>query len=294
MEELKSGVDNISDDDLWSIMLETSSDAPVTHMPSEVKGLIEMRLKGMIMRRRIFTAVKYVAAACIVAGVFLGFHSLYKPADTERYLSSAVKAGSKSELTLPDGSRVQLNSASSITFDLGCETSRTVYLNGEAYFDVAKDDELPFRVVVGEMMIEVHGTSFNVNAYDTNRIETALVSGKVSITAPTLHSRQYTLSPGEIALYNKNDSTLSISHADMHLATGWLDEYLIFDSEPLSQVIKKIERWYGMDVELRRKDIAGDELTGSFRHENIHNVLYSLSLQYNFQYELEKDHIIIY
>lgn len=294
MEELKSLVDNISDDDLWKLMVENSDDDNFSTMTSDVKFGIEKKLRKMIIRRRIYTFTKYIAAASIIICIYLGSNSLYKPDDTDRYLTSAVKSGSKTELTLPDGSRVQLNSASSITFDLSNKNSRTVYLNGEAFFDVAKDPKLPFRVMVGEMMVEVYGTSFNVNAYDVNHVETALVSGKVFITAPKLHTQQYSLSPGEMAVYNHNDSTISISHADIHLATGWLDEYLIFESEPLSQVIKKIERWYGMDVELRRKDIADDVLTGSFRHENIHNVLYSLSLQYNFNYELEKDHIIIY
>lgn len=294
MADLSTQVDGISDDDLWTVMLDTDDEASQLVMPAGVKDLVAMRLHGMIVRRRWYAALKYAAAAAVVlCGVF-GFHSLYQTPDTDRLLTTAVKAGSKSELTLPDGSRVQLNSASSISFDIDDSRTRTVYLRGEAFFDVAKDQERPFRVMVGDMAIEVHGTSFNVNAYNEDRIETALVTGKVTITDPSLPSQRYVLTPGDIAVFSRTDTTMSISRADMHLATGWLDEYLVFDGEPLASVIKKIERWYGMDVELRCKEIANDSLTGSFRHENIHNVMHSLSLQYNFKYDIDKDHIIIY
>ena len=80
----------------------------------------------------------------------------------------------------------------------------------------------------------------------------------------------------------------------MHVETGWCNDYLIFDSEPLIDVIEQIERWYGVEIELKYPQIAQDLLSGSFRHENIQNVIHSLSLQYKFEYEIHKDKIIIY
>ena len=87
---------------------------------------------------------------------------------------------------------------------------------------------------------------------------------------------------------------LKITKADVHVETGWCNDYLIFDSEPLIDVIEQIERWYGVEIELKYPQIAQDLLSGSFRHENIQNVIHSLSLQYKFKYEIHKDKIIIY
>lgn len=294
MPEFRSQLGSTTDDELWSAMLDTADDLPGADMPVAMKSLVADRLHLMIMRRRWYTALKYAAAAVVVLCAGLGFHSLYTAPVPGQAFTAAVKPGSKSELTLPDGTRVQLNSASSVSFDTADRHARTVRLTGEAFFDVTKDPDRPFRVMVGDMQVEVHGTSFNVNAYDLDRIETSLVTGKVTISDPVLPARSYTLSPGEKAVFCRSDSSIAIAPADMHLATGWMEEYLVFDGEPLAQVIRKIERWYGMDVELRRKDISTDSLTGSFRHENIHNVMYSLSLQYDFRYTIEKDHIIIY
>ena len=105
---------------------------------------------------------------------------------------------------------------------------------------------------------------------------------------------EYTLTPGEKATYSSVDKALKITKADVHVETGWCNDYLIFDSEPLIDVIEQIERWYGVEIELKYPQIAQDLLSGSFRHENIQNVIHSLSLQYKFKYEIHKDKIIIY
>ncbi|MDE6305865.1 MAG: FecR domain-containing protein [Muribaculaceae bacterium] len=294
MPEFRSQLGSTSDDELWSMMLDASCYAHETGMPQAMKSLVADRLHVMIMRRRWYAVLRYAAAAAVVLCAGLGFHSLYTAPVPGQMLTTAVKAGSKSELTLPDGTRVQLNSASSVSFDIDDRHARTVRLTGEAFFDVAKDPKRPFRVMVGDMQVEVHGTTFNVNAYNVDRIETSLITGKVTISDPVLPAKSYTLSPGEKAVFCRADSSISISRADMHLATGWMEEYLVFDGEPLWSVVERIERWYGVDIELRRKDISSDSLTGSFRHENIHNVIYSLSLQYKFRYKIDKDHIIIY
>ena len=85
-----------------------------------------------------------------------------------------------------------------------------------------------------------------------------------------------------------------ISKADAHVEAGWRDNYLIFESTPLIDVIAQIERWYGVEIRLHHKQIAQDLLSGSFRNESIQNVIRSLSIQYGFKYEIHKDIITIY
>ena len=204
-----------------------------------------------------------------------------------------MKPGSKSEITLPDGTKVQLNGATTITYDVDNSRQRLVRLSGEAFFDVAKNPDCPFRVIANDLQIEVLGTSFNVNTYKKDIIETSLLTGRIKISGGLL-PQEYILTPGEKATYSSTDKVLKITKADVHVDTGWCDDYLIFDSEPLTDVIEKIERWYGVEIELRCPQIGQDRLSGSFRHESIQNVIRSLSLQYGFKYEIHKDKITIY
>ncbi len=208
-------------------------------------------------------------------------------------ITANVKSGSKSEIILPDGTKVQLNGATTITYDVNSSKQRLVQLSGEAFFDVAKNPDCPFRVIANDLQIEVVGTSFNVNTYKKGVVETSLLTGQIKISGGSF-PQEYILTPGEKATYSSINNALKITQADVHVETGWCDDYLIFDSEPLIDVIEEIERWYGVEIELRCPQIGQDLLSGSFRHENIQNVIHSLSLQYKFKYEIHKDKITIY
>ena len=166
-------------------------------------------------------------------------------------------------------------------------------MQGDAFFDVAKNPDCPFRVIANGLQIEVVGTSFNVNTYKKGVVETSLLTGQIKISGSSF-PQEYILTPGEKATYSSINNALKITQADVHVETGWCDDYLIFDSEPLIDVIEEIERWYGVEIELRCPQIGQDLLSGSFRHENIQNVIHSLSLQYKFKYEIHKDKITIY
>lgn len=146
---------------------------------------------------------------------------------------------------------------------------------------------------INDLQIEVVGTSFNVKTYKKDIVETSLLSGRIRISGGSL-PHEYTLSPGQKATYSAMDRTLRISKADAHVEAGWRDNYLIFESTPLIDVIAQIERWYGVEIRLHHKQIAQDLLSGSFRNESIQNVIRSLSIQYGFKYEIHKDIITIY
>ena len=292
--EFKESVNKASDDELWDIMLDEYKESKHNiAMPQAVKTSIKNSIHHKIQRNRYFSFARYAAAAILIISASLGIYSVVNKEQSQQFLSANVKAGSKSELILPDGSKVQLNGSSKIRYNIDNSKQRVVYLSGEAYFDVARNKKLPFKVMVGDIQIEVLGTSFNVNSYSKNIIETSLFSGRIKITGNDLNS-EYFLVPGEKATYNINKKRLEISKADADIDKGWCNDFLIFDSKPLSEVIEKIERWYGVDIELRCNTIANDKLSGAFRHESIENVIKSLSIQYNFKYEIEKDKIIIY
>ena len=133
-------------------------------------------------------------------------------------ITANVKPGSKSEIILPDGTKVQLNGATTIRYDVNDTEQRLVHLSGEAFFDVAKSPDCPFRVMVNDFQIEVLGTSFNVNTYKKDVIETSLLTGKIKISGGSL-PHEYTLTPGEKATYSSVDKALKITKADVHVET---------------------------------------------------------------------------
>lgn len=292
--EFKKELGNTPDEELWNVMMDMEKDsAPEIGMPPMMKKQIRKELHQIIWKRRWLQYAKYAAVIALLVTSSFGIYSLFETPSAQQMLTAHVKPGSKSEIILPDGTKVQLNGATTFAYDVDNSRQRLVRLSGEAFFEVAKNPDCPFRVIANDLQIEVTGTSFNVNTYKKDIIETSLLTGQIKISGGSL-PQTYVLTPGEKATYSGADKELKITKVDVHVETGWCGNYLIFDSEPLVDVIKKIERWYGVEIELRCPQIGQDLLSGSFRHENIENVIHSLSLQYKFKYEIYKDKIIIY
>lgn len=295
-ERLRSDMPQVSDESLWEAMLDNAPVGEPVPMPAEMKLDVAANLRKSVIRRRLSAWLRYGAAACVlaVAAVSVGVILLGDHTKPVQEMTAAIPAGSRSTLTLPDGTKVQLNSASELSFDFDTDEARTVRLRGEAYFDVTKDKDRPFRVMVSDIAVEVHGTSFNINAYNPNSIETSLVSGSVSLGGPGLKGRTYQMSPGEKAVYNRAQGSITIAPTDVASSTAWLNGVMVFDKMPLREVIASIERSYGVEIELRRMELAGDTMTGSFRSEDINNVMSSLEKIYKFKYTIDKNHIVIY
>ena len=292
--QFKEELNHIPDEELWNVMIDMEKDATTEiGMPPMMKKQIRKEMHQIIWRRRWIQITKYAAVIALLVTSSLGVYSLLNTPETQQMITANVKPGSKSEIILPDGTKVQLNGATTITYDVNSSKQRLVQLSGEAFFDVAKNPDCPFRVIANGLQIEVVGTSFNVNTYKKGVVETSLLTGQIKISGGSL-PQEYILTPGEKATYSSINNALKITQADVHVETGWCDDYLIFDSEPLIDVIEEIERWYGVEIELRCPQIGQDLLSGSFRHENIQNVIHSLSLQYKFKYEIHKDKITIY
>ncbi|MGN6509498.1 MAG: FecR family protein [Chitinophaga sp.] len=150
--------------------------------------------------------------------------------------------GGQYRIDLPDGSRVWLNAASSLTFPASFAglQERSVELSGEAYFEVAEDANKPFRVISGGHRVEVLGTHFNVNAYhDEPEIKTTLLEGAVKVNGSLLK-------PGQQSVMR--NGALSIRKADTEMETAWKNGEFIFDGQDFRTVMRMISRWYDADV----------------------------------------------
>lgn len=157
-----------------------------------------------------------------------------------------IPHGGEYKLTLSDGTRVHLNAMSSIRFPVVFSADkRIVEITGEAYFEVAKDGK-PFIVQTPNMAVEVLGTSFNISSYQNEPCQTTLVSGSIKLA--TLTGTERILKPSEQAVYDINTEAFFIQKVDPHQYTSWTTGKIICKDERLEDILKKLSRWYEIDV----------------------------------------------
>ncbi len=163
------------------------------------------------------------------------------------YNTLTTPRGGQYQVVLPDGSKVWLNAASSLHFPTAFTgNQREVELTGEAYFEVAKNKEKPFRVKVGDMQINVLGTHFNINAYtDENAVKTSLLEGSVKIIKCNASDL---LKPGQQAILNKKEDKIKISNANMDEVMAWKNGLFQFEGSDLTTIMREICRWYNVEV----------------------------------------------
>lgn len=236
-----------------------------------------------------------VAAVAIVACLFVtvwNISILYQQ-EKEAPFFVEVPAGNKAQLTLPDKSLVKLNSESSLSYTYQ-NGKRIAELDGEAYFHISKDKKHPFVVQVGNLNIEVLGTSFNVRSYkECDIIETSLVEGSICLYDSKHPAESLILKPSQKAIYSRNNRNISFMETDNVKETAWTQNHLVFESEKLSAVFNKIERWYGVKITLLCPEIANDRISGSFKNEQLPYVMEALKIQYGFNYEITSNNITI-
>ncbi|MGN6417856.1 MAG: FecR family protein [Pseudobacter sp.] len=159
----------------------------------------------------------------------------------------ATPTGGQYKLTLPDGSRVWLNASSSIKYPVAfTNEERVVSVKGEVFFEVAKDVKKPFRVKVGDMQIDVLGTSFNVNAYDNEPlVKTTLLDGSVKVSNK---KRAVHLSPEEQSQMDLNGQFVVKNSINTEETIAWKNGYFYFDKVELPIILREFARWYDLDV----------------------------------------------
>jgi len=215
--------------------------------------------------RRLWVRVASVAAI-LLAGLLLGGVTTYfitsEKKSSERLVFETPR-GEKSMVKLPDGSEVWLNANSRLVYNSFSASHRQVELKGEAFFKVAHNANAPFVVRTNECDIKVLGTTFNVMAYDDfGRKEITLLDGRVNVLTD---GDVQILRPGQ-ALILKNNQT-QISEVNASQSSAWVDNKFNFKDIPLSELMKRLENWY--DVDITFQNLSGKEVnyTGTFKNE---------------------------
>ena len=171
--------------------------------------------------------------------------------------------GGEYQITLVDGTRVWLNSASSLRFPSAFSGGkRQVILSGEAYFEVAKNAAMPFVVSIGQTEIKVLGTHFNVSGYNDDDITTTtLLEGSVQLING---KNKRILNPGQQAAVSKTLGGIQISRGDIAQAMAWKNGYFRFDDQDIRGIMKQVSRWYDVEVEFKGKEMNNKQFGGTF------------------------------
>jgi len=166
--------------------------------------------------------------------------------------------GQKSQLVLPDGSKVWLNAGSSLTYSANFnQTNRYVKLEGEAHFDVQKNKKNRFIVSTGKVNIEVYGTAFNVSSYNEDpQLSVTLERGSVQLTTANTRKPLATLVPNQTVSISKADLQYRISTVDAAQESIWRFNKLKFENATTAQVLKKLARWYGVSIQCENPQTA--------------------------------------
>ena len=240
------------------------------------------------VRKVKFTSYLVRAAAILLIPLSIAFfYTIQQNGKQEIERTISTPLASKSHFVLPDGTNVWLNSGSSITFsdDYG-KKQRNVQLTGEAFFDVQKS-EIPFFVKTNYATVKVLGTAFNVMAYHDENPSVTLERGKVFVSSNSGLNK--VLIPGEQAEIDSVSSSISVRRVDADIYSSWVKNQLIFRNETLNEVVKRLERWYNIKIEIDDKFISDKKLTATIEYESITEVMDLLEITLSLKYEYDKN-----
>jgi transmembrane sensor len=203
--------------------------------------------------------------------------------------------GGEWQIRLPDGSTVWLNAASSIQYSLNIGTAkqRIVKLDGEAYFEVAKDAAHPFIVETDKQSVEVLGTHFNINSYHDEIVtKTTLLEGSVRVLHHSSNQSEI-LKPGEQSIVSA--SGIDVKGVDMDEAIAWKNGYFMFNNEKQESILRKVARWYNVEIEYA--DPAAKEVMyyGTVsRFEKISKILTKFEQTGEVRFDIKGNKVIVY
>ncbi|MEA4974292.1 MAG: FecR domain-containing protein [Paludibacter sp.] len=246
---------------------------------------------------RYMPAVRFYRMLAVASVLLiLGFSSLFYFVKVDTGLQHSVQTYAsltgKSKVVLPDGSEVWLHSNSTLSYnDFNKNNTREVSMTGEAYFDVKKDAGKPFIVSVNDVKVKVHGTSFNVNAYDkSGQVLVSLFEGNVSMDVA---GKQVFLSPGEEGSYDGNIRLLSVKQGDVDFAKSWSNDHLRFENKNLRQVCRYLSKWYTVDIDIDPAIANNQSYTFTLRDESLEEVVRILSRINEIDYQFDENNKLL-
>lgn len=282
--------------------------------------------------------IRRLSVAAVAAGIMFGSYYFFKK-NNAKNIAVAVTARNKNQvvagrgvrttMVLPDSSKVWLNSESKISYNVNFnDSARDIYLEGEAYFEVAKNPEKPFIVHTSNIDIKALGTAFNVKSYAHDKtIEASLIHGSIEIAnqkepkspkvilrpheklifqkdlnavsdillPETTESAQKKSTMGKLEIPGIAVSVLPKNIPDSALKeTSWVYNKLIFDGDNFYELADKMERWFNKKITFKNSKVASYRFRGVFENESLEEALEALKLTAPFSFKIDNNEVLVY
>jgi ferric-dicitrate binding protein FerR (iron transport regulator) len=288
--------------DHWDSSPEINSDLLIESVFSQIKQYEKIHSHRSGMTWSGFVNI-YQKIAAVILIPMVGFGILYlvnqRNPSSIQYTETIAPRGQKSQIVLSDGTKVWLNSDTKIRYPGQFDKNqRDVYLDGEAFFEVTKNVHQPFLIHTLGPDVKVVGTKFNVKAYaDENQVETSLFEGRVDLILKNPESDQTfdkELKPDQSVIYSGTSHQLTSIRFPKDEIDGWKKNQLIFKDDTFVKLVKKIERWYNVEVVYDETRFDNRRLTVElFEGERLEKLMDILSLALSVNYRYEKGKIIL-
>ncbi len=270
----------------------------------EQKSKLAQRIATQIKREKRFhiasiytvSILKYVAVfifAIAISSLFfyLRQNEPYGDLRAESYTTAIAENGQISKLILPDSSVVWLNSGTQIKYPTDfARTKREILLDGQAFFQVKKNKQMPFKVFCKDIEVRVLGTRFNVNSYPEEQdVKIVLETGAVELLKPANENFSYLLNPGQKLIYNSgSDDVVILQEVELDRYVKWKDGILIFREDPISEVIPVLQRKYNIDLEMDIPNMDSYLFTATLTDETINEIVKSIAFTCHADYKIIK------
>ncbi|HMM16865.1 MAG: DUF4974 domain-containing protein [Bacteroidales bacterium] len=299
-EETEALIDLIGSEDKFKEMLEVELMNADPTIDETIKKRIFGKIRLETTREKSYLSVNWRKAmqwaAIFLLPVLSAFTIYYFTQRPQRNLQPTVitaQKGEKAEVVLPDGSNVWINSGSTLTYDRHFNgKERSVYLQGEAYFEVTENKKRPFIVHTKHITVQALGTSFNVRSYETDSLASAvLLEGKVKVSAS---GHETILSVNERATFDKRKQTLLADRVEALNFIEWKNGNIYFSNQTYDEIARTLSRIYNVEIQFASEQLRPMRFSGTLGSSGIKNALDILSMTSPMYYEMKDTTIILH
>ena len=288
--EISEAMDNV-----WEEMEEDEVSSLQHQQYREEARLLLSRIRKPEKRFSFIPYLRYVAIVAVILSIGWGGFRLIRSNQEKvlTYTEVHVKNGEHKRIILPDGTSVTLNAGSYLRYPREFITDvRRIEMNGEAFFEVTRDEEKPFLIHTKDADVKVLGTSFNVKAFDMDeQLTVSVQTGKVQVDLPEAMMR---LVPDEQFVMDKTKGEFQKRNEDARLSTVWIKGGLYFNRTPIRTVVNELVRMYNRTIEFAPGAEYDDYIYGEHDNKSLEAVLKSIQYSTDIKYRIENDKIVLY
>lgn len=253
---------------------------------------IEERVRPVNSIKRFISVFSKVAAAILILALGFSLALVLRSRDQGQLTRVYAPKGQKTQIFLPDSSIVFLNGGTNLTYASDFLDNRKIELAGEALFVVRNKTKSQFTVQTDFIDVNVFGTQFNVKAYSEDpEIEIALLEGSIGLAKN--NKDLLDLSPGHIAVLNKETQKIDVQRGDVSKIISWSHDELIFEDKTFEEIITYLERWYGVEIQLDKALKGKHRFTFNVKTESLRELLKLINVITPIEYDIDGKHVKI-